>query len=64
MFDTLFIITLFFLAALLAFFTYCKTLRLSISVKHLSLFAFITDINGLFEIPIHTPTPPLPPPVY
>ena len=54
MFDTLLIITLFLLASLLV----CLlTLRLSISIKHLSLFWFITDINGYFEIP--TPPPPI-----
>ena len=50
MFDNLLIITLFLLALLLA----CLlTLRLSINIKHLylSLFTFITDINGYFEIP-------------
>ena len=49
MFDTLLIITLFLLASL----PVCLlTLRLSINIKHfVSLFSFITDINGLFEIP-------------
>ena len=48
MFDTLLIVTLFLLASLLV----CLlTLRLSINIKHLSLFSFITDINGFFEIP-------------
>ena len=47
------IITLFLLALLLV----CLlTLRLSVNIKHLSLFSFITDINGFFEIP----NPPLP----
>ena len=61
MFDTLLIITLFLLASRLV----ClRTLRLSIKVKHLCLFSFITDINGFLEIP----NPPvyfdMPPPVY
>ena len=48
------IITLFLQALLLV----ClPTLRLSINIKHLSLFSFITDINGFFEIP--NPPPPL-----
>ena len=55
MFDTLLIITLFLLASL----PVCLlTLRLSINIKHfVSLFSFITDINGLFEIPPPTPLP-------
>ena len=48
MFDTLLNIILFSLASL---FVRLFTLRLSISTKHLSLFSFITDINGFFEIP-------------
>ena len=52
MFDTTLIMTLFLLASLLV----CLlTLRLSNNIKHLSVFSFITDINGFFEIP--TPTP-------
>ena len=55
MFDTLLIITLFLLASLLA----CLlTLRLSINIKHLSLFSFVTDINGYLEIPTPSSTPP------
>ena len=53
MFDTLLIITLFLLASILV----CLlTLRLSINIKHMSLFSFINDIKGFFEIP---PPPPL-----
>ena len=48
MFDTLLIITLFLLGSLLVCLV---TLRLSINIKHLSLFSFITDINRYFEIP-------------
>ena len=45
MFDTLLITTLFLLTSLLV----CLlSLRLSINVKHLSLFWFITDINEFF----------------
>ena len=47
MFDTRLIITLFLLASLLA----CLLiLRLSINIKHVCLFSFITDINELFEV--------------
>ena len=48
MFDTLLIITLFLLASLLV---RLLTLRLSINIKHLSLFSFITNVNGLLKIP-------------
>ena len=52
MFDTLLIMTLFLLASILV----CLlTLRLSINIKHMSLFSFINDIKGFFEIP---PAPP------
>ena len=53
MFDILLIINLFLLAS---FLLCLLTLRLSISIKHLSLFSFITGINGFSEIP--TPSPP------
>ena len=53
MFDTLLIITLFLIASLLVG---LLTLRLSINIKHLSVFPFVTNINGFFEIP--------PPPAY
>ena len=50
--DTLLSINLSLLPSLLV----CLfTLRLIINIKHLSLFSFITDINGFFEIP----TPPV-----
>ena len=49
--DTLLIINVSLLDSLLVS---LFTLRLSINIKHLSLFSFITDINGFFEIP----TPP------
>ena len=63
MFHTLLIITLFLLASFLV----CLiTLRLSINIKHLSFFSFITNINGFFEIPtrpVYFDPPPLPPPL-
>ena len=48
MFGTLLIITLFLEPSL---FVCLLTLRLSINIKHLSLFSFISDINRFFEIP-------------
>ena len=50
MVDTLLIIILFLLASLLTYLLCLLTLRLSISIKHLCLFSFITDINGYFDI--------------
>ena len=49
MFDTLLLITLFLLASL----------HVCLLTLFMSLFPFITDINGFFEIP-----PPTHPPVY
>ena len=52
MFDTLLIITLLLLAPILV----CLlTLRLSINIKHMSLFSFITDTKRCFEIPTLPP---------
>ena len=53
MFDSLLIITLFLIGSLLVG---LLTSRLNINIKHLSVFSFVTNINGFFEIP--------PPPVY
>ena len=47
MFDILLIITLFLQASLVCL----LILRLNINITHLSLFPFITDINGFFGIP-------------